>query len=123
MSELQFAAVFVDVENNHFDFVTHFRVLVRVIETLQPAQVADMDHTTDTGRQFHENAVRGDVFTTPLWRLPSGNLTSMVLHGSSVICLMGEAHLAVIFIQGYHFGFMLIAQFEEFFGVDRGIGP
>src|SRR5690242_14512031 len=62
MSKLKFAVVFIYSKNNDIDASTNFRVFRRVIETLQPAQVTDMDHTTDSRSEFNEHTIWSDVF-------------------------------------------------------------
>src|SRR5690606_24212930 len=61
MTESQLACLFVYAQDNHIYLVTYFSELVRVIVTLDPAQVADVYHTTNTGLQFNKHTVRSDV--------------------------------------------------------------
>src|SRR6187399_252122 len=61
MSELEFAVLFINTHDDDVNVLTHFRVFTRMIETFEPAQVADMDHTTDAGSQFNKHTVVGNV--------------------------------------------------------------
>src|SRR5436189_2820210 len=61
MSELEFAVLFINSHNDDVNVLTHFRVLTWVIETFEPAQVADMDHTTDARSQFNKHTIVGNV--------------------------------------------------------------
>src|SRR5438270_1716502 len=55
MAKLQFAVVLINAEDHHFNVLTHFRVLTWVIETFQPAEVRDMDHTTNASSEFNKH--------------------------------------------------------------------
>src|SRR5690349_15474597 len=68
-----------------------------MIETLQPAQVADMDHTTNSRSKFNEHTIVRDIFH--------------------------ETCMTTSFIQRNDLRFVLISEFKEFFCIDRGIRP
>src|SRR5690349_21421523 len=123
MSELQFAIVFINSENYHVDVLTNFGVLRRMIETFQPAQIADVDHTTNTRSQLNKHTVRSDVFhqagmTACLREFGFDSAPWIFAH-----LLDRQAHFAIIFIERYDLGFVLITQFEEFFRIDWCVGP
>src|SRR5688572_5797259 len=48
VSKLKLAVVLINTENNDIDMAAYFRVFGWVIETLEPAEIADVDHTTNT---------------------------------------------------------------------------
>ena len=59
--QLKFAVFFINTQNHNINMLTNFCVFTRMIETFQPAQVADMDHTTNTGSQFNKHTIRSNV--------------------------------------------------------------
>src|SRR5690349_1458577 len=61
VSELQFAVLFINTHDHYIDVCTDLSVFTWVIETLQPAQVADMNHTTNTRSQFYEYTIISDI--------------------------------------------------------------
>src|SRR5689334_15821587 len=123
MAELQFAIVFIDSEDHHVDVLTNFSVLRRMVEALQPAQVADVDHTTDTRSQFYEHTIRSDVFhqtcmTAAFWEFGFDSAPWIFAH-----LLDRQAHFAIVLIERNDLRFVLITQFEEFFRIDRCVSP
>src|SRR5690349_18943790 len=62
MSELKFAVVLVNSKNNNFNIFSHFSVFTWVVETFQPAEVRDVNHTTNSGSEFNKYTVRSNVF-------------------------------------------------------------
>src|SRR2546423_15688556 len=82
-----------------------------------------MYHTSDTGSQLNKYPVRSNVLyytcmTASFWKL-NFNIRPWICRK----LLDRQAHLSVLFIQSYHFCFMLVAQFEEFLCIDRSISP
>src|ERR1700752_402144 len=94
-----------------------------MIEALQPAQITNMDHTTNSRRQFNKHSVRSDVFhqafvATSLWEFLI-NLAPWIRRK----LLNRQAHLPALFIERYNLCFMNISKLEEFLCVYRCICP
>ncbi|MCY1367673.1 hypothetical protein D9M69_546170 [compost metagenome] len=62
MTQRQFTVIFIDRQDNYFDFFTNFSEFTWVVETFSPAQITDVDHTANTCFQFYEYTVRSNVF-------------------------------------------------------------
>src|ERR1700719_2249259 len=94
-----------------------------MIETFQPAQVADMNHATDAGRKFDKHTIRSDILheTIMLASLRETGFNRAPWIFAQL--LDGQAHLTRIFIKRYYACLVFITQFEEFLRVDRCIGP
>ena len=60
-AERDATAFFVDVENHDFDFVAELDNLARVDVLVRPIHFGDVDETFDTGFDFNEGTVIGDV--------------------------------------------------------------
>src|ERR1700676_1455978 len=94
-----------------------------MIKTFQPAEVADMDHTTNAGRKFNKYAIRCDVLHQSIM---FASLRETGFNGAPWILTElfdAEAHLTCVFVQRNNAGLMFITQFEEFLGVDGCISP
>src|SRR5690349_18497709 len=61
VSQLELAIVFVNTHDHYINIASNFGVFAWVIETFQPAQVADMDHAADPWCQFNKHTVISDV--------------------------------------------------------------
>jgi hypothetical protein len=105
------------------DVLTHLGVFRRMAETFQPAQVADMNHTTDSWFQFNEHAIRSDVLHQSFVTASQRELRFDGAPGIRRELLNRQTHLAIVLAKGYNFRFVLVAEFEEFFCVDGRIAP
>ncbi len=123
VSELELAVLFIDSEDHYVDMFTNFSVLRRMVEAFQPAQVGDMDHTADAGSQFNEHTVRSDILHETVMTASFGEFGFDGSPGSSLICLMDKLILRLSLSRVTDFRFILIAEFEELFGVDRCVSP
>src|SRR3954462_198585 len=94
-----------------------------MIETFQPAEITDMYHTTNTRRKFNKYTIRRDILheTIVLASLRESrfNRAPWIL----TQLFDGQTHLTRVFVERYDACLVFIAQFEEFFCVDRCIGP
>src|SRR5579863_3697989 len=121
--QLEFPVVLVNSQDHYVDMMPDLRILGGVIETLQPAQVADMDHPADTGGQFHEHAIRSDILDQTVVTAADRKLILDRIPWVFTELLDRKAHLPCILVQRNHFGVVLITQLEEFLRVDRRVRP
>ena len=94
-----------------------------MIEALQPTEIANVDHTTDTGRQFNKHAIRRNVLHQTFVLASFGELN---LNGAPWIftkLLNRQTHLAIVFVESDDLGFIFVSEFEKFFGIDWRIWP
>src|SRR6188768_1892981 len=94
-----------------------------MVESLQPAQVRNMDHTTNAWFQFNEHTIRSDVFYNTLVTALHWVFILDLAPGIRSKLLDRQAHLAALFIKCNYFCFVLVTKFEELFRIDRGICP
>src|ERR1700733_9929607 len=94
-----------------------------MIKTFQPAQVADMNHTTDAGRKFYKHTIRSDILheTIVLASLRETGFNSTPWIFAQLFD--GQAHLTGVFIERYDARLVFISEFEKFLRVDRSMGP
>lgn len=123
VSKLKFAIFFINSKDDDLDSLTHFGVLRRMIETLQPAQVTDMDHTTDSRLEFNKYTIRSNVFHQSAVTAVNRELVLDLVPGIRSHLLDRKTHLTSVFIKGNDFRFVFITQFEELLRVDRSIRP
>ena len=60
-AESDFFALFVDGENDRFDFVAFFQHFGRMGDFFDPAQIGDVDQSIDARLEFDKSAVVGQV--------------------------------------------------------------
>src|SRR6218665_1306441 len=123
VTQLQFASFFINAQDDYIYFVAYLSVFVRVIEAFQPAKVADVNHTANTGSQFYKHTIRSDVFNYTFVLAAFGEAG---FNGAPwVFCQLFDrkTHFAGFFIECYYFGFVFIAQFKELFSIDRSVSP
>src|SRR5882762_154917 len=123
VTQLQLAVGLVDTKDLDFDLFAHLRVFAWVVETFQPAQVADVDHAADAGSQFHKHTVRSNILHQAGMAAAFRELSVDGIPGIFAQLFDGKAHLAGVFIQCNDFRFVDITQLEEFLCIDGGIGP
>src|SRR5664279_3013983 len=94
-----------------------------MIETFQPAQVADMNHTTNAWRKFNKHTVWCNVLHQTIvfasLRETGFNCAPWIF----AELFDGQAHLARVFIERYDTSLVFITQFEKFFCIDWRIRP
>src|ERR1700759_2003086 len=94
-----------------------------MIETFQPAQIADMDHTTDAGRKFNKHTIRSDIFYETI---VFASLWEPCFNGAPWIFAQlfdGQAHLTRVLVKRYDTRLVFITELEEFLCIDWCIGP
>src|SRR6185312_4251198 len=123
VTKLQLAVVLVDTQDHDINVMSDLRVLGRVIEPLQPAEIADMDHAADPRRQLHKNSIRRDVLHQPIVPASHREFVLYSIPGVFAQLLDRKAHLTRVLIQRDDLGIVLVAQLEELFRIDRRIGP
>src|SRR5438552_376517 len=109
MTKLKFAVILVNSKNYDIDASTNFRVFGWVIETFQPAQITDMNHTTNSRCQFNEHTVWSNVFhqatvTASFWEFIFDCAPWIFTH-----LFNGKTHFATFLVQCYNLSFVLVS--------------
>ena len=87
-AEAEALVVPVDVEDAGFDFVALVVHLARVLDSLTPREVRDVDKAVDSFLDSDEDTEVGDVPTAPLMMVPTGYFSSTTSQGLASSCRM-----------------------------------
>src|SRR6185312_11076480 len=96
------------------DMMPDLSVFGRVIEPLQPAQVADMDHSADARSELDEYPIGRDILYKPVVTAAHRELDLDGVPRIFAKLLDRQAHLPRILVERHDLGIVLVAQFEEF---------
>src|SRR5678815_4656421 len=84
-----------------------------MIKTFQPAEVADMNHTTNAGSQLNKNTIRSNVLHETCMFAAFGKLRFNRTPWIFAKLFNRQAHLAIVFIQRYNLSLIFITQLEN----------
>src|SRR5574337_512529 len=111
------AAVLVDLENHHFDFITQLDDLGGVDVLVGPVHLGNVHQALDTLLDFHEGAVIGDVGhlaeQAGALRVAAGDADPRIF--AQLLEAQGDAVLLLVELE--HLGFNLVTHGEDFGGM------